>query len=136
MPKDAAAALARYGTNAGNATQAYKDGVARVKSDPGDAAALQKNAYVQGVQNNADYWAKKVRTGLPNWQAAAQGKGGDRYAGGIQAGLPKMGAFLDKFMPKVQSIAAGLPPRGTDAQNEQRMLQQVRETRKLRGTFS
>lgn len=135
MAKSASDALARYQQNAGNATQAYKDGIARVSKDPGQAAAAQKNAYVQGVQANADLWSRKVQTGLANWQAAAQGKGGDRYSGGIQAGLPKMGAFLDKFVPKAQAIAAALPARGTDAQNEARMLQQVRETRKLRGTF-
>ena len=135
MAKDAATALARWTTNAGNATQAYKDGVARVSQDPGMLAAAQKNAYVQGVTSNADFWAKRVQTGLPNWQAAASGKGGDRYSGGIQAGQQKMGAFLDKFVPRAQAIAKALPPRGTDAQNEQRMLQQVRETRKLRGTF-
>jgi hypothetical protein len=135
MAKSAADAAQRYLTNAQNAVQAYKDGVGRVQQDPGVAAARQKAAYVNGVTQNADYWAKRVQTGLPNWQQAAQSKGGDRYAGGIQAGAPKMAAFLEKFVPRAQSIAASLPPRGTLEQNLQRMVQQARETAKLRGTF-
>lgn len=135
MAKDAAASLARWQQNATNAVQAYKDGVASVTVAPGQAAARQKDAYVQGVQANANLWAANVaKVSLQDWQAAAQGKGGDRFAGGITAGAPRMGQFLQNFLPKVNQIAANLPPRGTLEQNIARATAQIRETAKLRGT--
>jgi hypothetical protein len=134
MAKDATSVTAKWQQNASNATQAYKDGIASVNVAPGTAAARQKNAYVQGVQSNADTWAKNVSSvSLPEWQAAASGKGGDRFAGGIAAGAPKMAQFMQNFLPKVQAISNSLPPRGTLEQNIARMTQQVRETAKLRG---
>lgn len=135
MAKSAADASARWKQNAGQAQQAYLDGVARVSTDPGAAAARNRQAYLAGVQANVDTWAKNVQTGLANWQAMTSTKGGQRYAGGIEAGAPKQEAFMAKFLPRAQSIAAALPQRGTDAANEARMLQNVRELRKLRGTF-
>lgn len=134
MAKDATTAIARWKSNATNATQAYKDGVNSVTVAPGTAAAKQKGAYVAGVQANADVWARNVQVPLSEWQTAASGKGGDRYAGGIAAGEAKMASFMQNFLPKVQTIANNLPPRGTLEQNIARMTQQVRETAKLRGT--
>jgi len=133
MAKDATTASQKWLTNSQNAVGAYKTGVQAVNVAPGTAAARQKQAYVQGVQANADIWAKNVQVPLAEWQAAAAGKGGDRYAGGIAAGAQKQAQFMQNFMPKVQSIANSLPPRGTLEQNIARMTQQVRETAKLRG---
>lgn len=134
MAKDAASVAAKWQQNASNATQAYKDGVQSVNVAPGTAAARQKTAYIQGVQANADMWAKNVSAvSLAEWQQAAAGKGGDRFAGGIAAGAPKMQQFMSNFLPKVQAISNSLPPRGTLEQNIARMTQQVRETAKLRG---
>src|SRR6266516_4037044 len=94
MAKDAASVAAKWQQNASAATQAYKDGIQSVTVPPGQAAARQKGAYVQGVQANADIWAKNVNIPLGEWQQAAAGKGGDRYAGGIAAGAPKMAQFM------------------------------------------
>ena len=135
MAKDAAAASAKWKANASQAAQTYMDGVDRVSTDPGALAARNQAAYIAGVQANVGIWAKNVQTGLQNWKDATKTKGGQRYVGGIEAGADKQAAFMAKFMPKVNSIAASLPQRGSDAANEARMLQQVRETRKLRGTF-
>lgn len=136
MAKDAAASSARWLQNSQQGVQAYKDGVGRVSTPPGQAAARQKGAYVAGVTAQADFWAKRVQSvGLAEWQAAAQGKGGDRFAGGIAAGAAKQAAFMSSFLPKVQQIAAALPARGTLEANIARMTQQVRETAKLRGQF-
>lgn len=135
MPKSAAAASAKWKQNAGNATQSYTDGVAAVTTDPGALAARNKQGYLQGVQQNVDIWAKNVQTGLQNWQSQTTTKGGQRYAGGIEAGAAKQEAFMAKFLPKAQAIAASLPQRGTDAANDQRMLKNVQALRQLRGTF-
>jgi len=136
MAKDATTASAKYLARAQAAVQDYKDGVGRVSVPPGQAAARQKSAYVQGVTAKADLWAKKVgEVTLSEWQAAAQGKGGDRYGPGVAAGAQKQAAFMATFLPKVQQIAANLPPRGTLDANIARMTQQVRETAKLRGTM-
>jgi hypothetical protein len=135
MPKTAAAASARWKQNAGQATQNFIDGVQSVKVDPGQAAAANQQAYLQGVQQNVGLWAKNVQTGLGNWQARTVTLGGQRYAGGIEAGAARQEQFMAKFLPRAQAIAAALPQRGTDAANEARMLQNVRELRKLKGTF-
>lgn len=133
MAKDPGAVAAKWQQNASAATQSYKDGINSVTVAPGQAAARQKNAYVQGVQANADIWASRVaKVSTEEWKAAATGKGADRYAGGVAAGAPKMAAFMADFLPKVQSIANALPPRGTLEQNIARMVQQARETAKLR----
>jgi len=132
MAKDAASVAAKWGTNTGNATQSYKDGIQGVSVAPGQAAARQKGAYTAGVTANADKWARRVgQVSLQDWQAAAAGKGADRFAGGVQAAQSKMQAFMQDFLPKVQQIAANLPPRGTLEANIARMTQQVRETSKL-----
>jgi hypothetical protein len=136
MAKDASTASAKYLARSQAAVQDYKDGIGRVSQPPGQAAARQKGAYVQGVTSQADFWAKRVgAVTLSDWQAAAQGKGGDRYASGVAAGAQKQAAFMATFLPKVQAIANSLPPRGTLDANIQRMTQQVRETAKLRGTM-
>jgi len=133
VAKDPSAVAAKWQQNASAATQSYKDGINSVTVAPGQAAARQKNAYVQGVQANADLWASRVaKVSTEEWKAAATGKGADRYAGGVAAGAPKMAAFMADFLPKVQSIANALPPRGTLEQNIARMVQQARETAKLR----
>lgn len=133
VAKDPSAVAAKWQQNASAATQSYKDGINSVTQSPGQAAARQKNAYVQGVQTNADIWASRVaKVSTEEWKAAATGKGADRYAGGVAAGAPKMAAFMADFLPKVQSIANALPPRGTLEQNIARMVQQARETAKLR----
>jgi len=133
VAKDPSAVAAKWQQNASAATQSYKDGINSVTVAPGQAAARQKNAYVQGVQTNADLWASRVaKVSTEEWKAAATGKGADRYAGGVAAGAPKMAAFMADFLPKVQSIANALPPRGTLEQNIARMVQQARETAKLR----
>lgn len=133
VAKDPSAVAAKWQQNASAATQSYKDGINSVTVAPGQAAARQKNAYVQGVQANADIWASRVaKVSTEEWKAAATGKGADRYAGGVAAGAPKMAAFMADFLPKVQSIANALPPRGTLEQNIARMVQQARETAKLR----
>jgi hypothetical protein len=133
MAKDASAVTAKWKQNAGAATEAYKSGVGSVSTAPGQAAARQKGAYTAGVTANADKWARRVASvSREEWIAAASGKGGDRYAGGIAAGESKMAAFMQDFLPKVQAIASNLPPRGTLEQNIARMTQQVRETAKYK----
>lgn len=134
MAKDAASASQRWQQNSQGAQPAYEAGVQSVTTDPGQQAAAQRAAYLQGVQANVDVWAKNVQTGLGNWQARTVAKS-NRYSDGIAKGAEAQATFMAKFLPRAQQIAKALPPRGSDAQNEARMLQQVRETRKLRGTF-
>ena len=134
MATNPQAASDKWRRNAGAAQQSYSDGVDTVSTDPGALAARNRQAYLAGVQANVDQWAKNVQTGLENWRAKTKAKAA-RYADGINQGAEAQAAFMAKFLPRVQQIAAALPQRGTDAQNEARMLQQVRETRKLRGSF-
>lgn len=130
--KDPAAVAQKWATNAGNAVQSWADGINAVTTAPGQAAARQKNAYVQGVQAKADVWARRVAAvPLADWQSMTTSKGQTRYPQGIQAAQSAMADFMGKFLPAVQQIANNLPPRGTLEQNIQRMVTQVQQTAKF-----
>ena len=72
---------------------------------------------------NRDRVAKNVNTNGPTRYAQGiANKGADNYASSAQS-----------LIPALQQAAANLPPRGTDADNDNRMLQMVAAARKLRG---
>jgi len=128
VAKDPSAVAAKWQQNASAATQSYKTESLR-HSRPGQAAARQKNAYVQGVQTNADLWASRRREGLHRRvEGRSDGKGADRYAGGVAAGAPKMAASWPTSCLRCSRSPTPCPPRGTLEQNIARMVQQARET--------
>lgn len=98
-------------------------GVAAVTTSPGQAAARQKAAYLNGVTARADTWARRVAAvPLSDWQNAMTSKGIDRIGSGAAASQSKMTSFLVKFLPHVASVKASLPPRGGYEQNKARAI--------------
>jgi len=99
----------------------YEAGINAVTVAPGQLAANQKNAYVAGVQNNANIWAQKVAAvDLNTWKNAATTTGSQRLQSGATKGAPKMQAFMQNFLPDLTNIVNGLPARGDFGQNMQR----------------
>lgn len=102
-------------------TGKMQQSVQAVTVAPGQAAARQKAAYLQGVQANADRWATAVgRVTLQDWQNAMVTKGIPRIASGASAAQGKMAAVMQQLLPHIERVKATLPPRGTFEQNKAR----------------
>lgn len=116
----------RWSTAMGGATAKIQAGVEAVKTAPGVAAAANKAGYLAGVQANADKWGARVAAvPLASWQQDFINKGLPRIATGAQNAEPKMAAFMNQWLPFLRTTVASLPPRGTFAQNVNRMTAQV-----------
>jgi len=103
-------------------TQKITDGINSVSIAPGQAAARQKNVWVQNTTSAADKWARNVQSvSLSDWQQAATQKGVPRIASGATAAVPKFEAFMGRLLPYIQTGKAKLPARGDINANKARM---------------
>lgn len=95
--------------------------VQSVRVAPGQAAAAQRGAYLQGVQTNVDKWARNVgAVTREQWIDAMVNKGIPRIASGASAAQSDMVAFFGKLLPYIDRGRSSLPARGTFEQNKQR----------------
>jgi hypothetical protein len=132
----AAAASQAWQNGFSGAGAKYEAGVNAVTVAPGQAAAQQKNAYVQGVTANANIWASKVASvTLQDWKSAAINTGGARLASGAAKGAPKVQTFMTNFLPQLGSIVDGLPNRGSFEQNMQRFSTYATQLHQKKGQF-
>jgi hypothetical protein len=133
-----AQAAANYQSGASTKGQKWATNTLRPKVDPFDAAAAAADTC---VANFNTVGAAGIRAGLArvNRQQIAtliSTQGPTLYSQGIaNKGAPRYAASAQGLIPALQQIASNLPPRGTSAQNDQRMLQQVAGARALRGQF-
>lgn len=126
MQTDAAAATAKWVSAMQSAGPAITAGVQAVTVAPGAAAARQVNAYVQGVAQSQQKWAKNVAAvTLNDWQIAMTSKGVGRVGTGATAAQGKMQNAMTQLLPQIANIVGGLPPRGDLGANIQRMTQFV-----------
>lgn len=104
---------AKWAQNLSASVPAIKAGVQAVTTAPGQAAALQKSAYLSGVQSAGDRWAANVSAvSLQSWQNSTITKGVDRVASGAQAAQPKFQTAMQTLLPKIAAAVNGLPARG------------------------
>lgn len=107
--------------NSGASTDAYRTGVKKVQTAPGQAAAQKKDKYVSGVRDSADKWAKNVASvDLATWINMTTSKGGDRYADGVAKAKPKIQAFWSKFLPALQSAQAQVQAMPSDTYEQRK----------------
>lgn len=122
------------------ATDRITAGVARVTQAPGQAAAAQRNLWLQRIQASADKWARNVSAvSLQDWQNSMHNVGIPRIAQGAQAHVGKMQAFMADFLPYVSAGAAQVRqmPKGTVEQGIARAAAQIRHNANYkRGTGS
>lgn len=105
-------------------TAKMQAGAQAVTVAPGQAAARNAQAYIQGVQANLQKWQTNVaRVSLGEWQQAYVAKGVPRIATGAQASQAKFAAFMGQLLPFVERGRSSLPQRGTFEQNVQRATQ-------------
>jgi hypothetical protein len=127
MAKSADQVAAKWARALAAAGPSIEAGVRAVNTAPGQAAARQKNAYTQGVQDSADKWAARVAAvSVGEWQQATIDKGVPRIASGAQAAEPKFQAFMGQLLPFEENLANSLPARGGLEQNIERMTRFVR----------
>lgn len=123
MKTNAQAAAQKWATNLGGATQAYTAGIQAVTVAPGQKAAAAQAQYIARVQERAPIWAQNVAAvGLQQWQQDTVQKGAPRLASGAQTAQPKFQTFLTALLTYEQNGLGTLPPRGTLAANQQRMI--------------
>lgn len=127
MPLDPQTIAQDWANRLASSTDKIKAGVQSVTVAPGQAAARQKQVYLQNVQAAADKWARNVASvSLSDWQNAMVNKGVQRVATGAQAAQDKFANFMGKLIPYIQSGQRQLPQRGNLDQNIARMTQWVR----------
>lgn len=128
-PEEAAAAWAQRLAQSGDR---IASGVRQVTTPPGQAAARQKQLYVQNVTQRADKWATRVASvPLQEWQQATIEKGVQRIAQGAQSAQPKMAAFMSQLLPHIDQTVRALPQRGDLEANIARAAQFARSMAKF-----
>ena len=120
-----------------NGVGAYKQGVQAVRESPTAKAAARASQYVQGVQRAVDeqrFQQGLQAVSLPQWQAAASGKGADRLASGATQSLPTFVRFMTQFQPHLESFKGTLDqmPKGTVEDGINRAAAQIRHNASFR----
>jgi hypothetical protein len=136
MAKMTAQALAqKWASKVASSTESYKAGVQAVQVNPAQRAIESKERWIQGVNDAAmdgRYEAGLSKVTLSDWKAAAVEKGAPALAAGARLGAAKVERHEREFGPVRDAIVASLPARGTADQNDQRMLEFVRQMRSTR----
>ena len=113
---------AEWASRLGQSTQKIQAGVSGVTVAPGQAAARQKQVWLQNVTSSADKWAARTSAvSLATWQQDMVNKGIPRIGAGAQASQAKFAAFMGQLLPYIASHRANLPARGNLDQNIARM---------------
>lgn len=123
MAQSADAIAVKWAQNLSQATQRIQDGVMAVQTAPGQAAAAQKQTWVQNTTASADKWASNTaRVTKEEWQAAMIEKGLQRIGGGAQAAVPRFQTFMGRLLPYQENLRRTLPARGNLEANINRMV--------------
>ena len=127
---------AKWSTNLSGATTTITTGVNAVTVPPGQAAAAQKSAYVNGVNAAQNTWAANVAAvPLASWQSDMINKGVPRISTGAQAAQPKMANTMNALLPAIAQIKSTLPARGNLQQNLARANQFATALSQQKGKF-
>jgi hypothetical protein len=136
--KDINTIAAKFVARAGVAAGDYTKGVQNPRVPQADAAAAAAPAWAAGIQTaitNNSFQKGVQKAGNAKWQAAAVGKGAQRYPGGVAAASPAYVAGFTPFLQVIQGLS--LPPRFPrgDARNNDRglMVQQALNKARLAG---
>lgn len=121
----------KWSNNLAAAAPYITAGVNAVTVAPGQAAARQVDAWINGVQAARQKWQTRVASvSLQDWQQAMINKGVPRVASGAQAAQPKMAQFLGEFLPFQERVTQQVRsmPRGSLEAGIARAVAQIRGT--------
>jgi hypothetical protein len=125
-------AAAKWNRNFTAAADAMKQGVMAVTDNPAQKAIAAKDRYIAGVQrayNDGSYERGLSTVTLSSWRQAYIDKGIPNAAVGARVGMAKYQSHEQEFGPTRDAIISALPPRGTDQENINRMVQFVTQMR-------
>ena len=130
MSMSSADVAAKWARNLSSASTSMVAGVNAVTVNPAAAAAAAIPAYLAGVQAavQSGKMARALgKVSLQQWQQAMIQKGIPRVASGAANAVPKMQAFMDKWLPYQQGLKSKLAatPRGDLATNIQRAVMAI-----------
>lgn len=134
--KSVQATLEKWKRNTAAAGPSYTAGVMSVTEAPGAKAARAVDKYAAGVTRAVEdgtFAQNSAAVTLQSWQASAA-DGAKRLAAGVQKGEGKMQQFMDQFLPFAQSVSDQVQsmPSATEADRDQRMLENANRLRKFR----
>lgn len=126
---DAATATSNWTRGVGNAGNKWADNYAHPSRNPFDPAVINPQAWQDGVSTAAaksKYGSKMAAVNQDMVLATVNGAGKTKYTSAATTRAPNMAAFMQRFIPRVQSNLATLnssTPRGPrgSAQNKARM---------------
>lgn len=96
-------ATSKWTSRLQGATQEMTQGVQRVTTAPGTAAAAKYDKWLAGIQANAQKWRRNVAAvPLQAWQSSMINIGIPRVGQGAQAKAGKYEAFANDFYPFLQ----------------------------------
>ena len=135
--KNPADVARKWAQRLGSASDSIRQGVNAVQTNPAERAAARQDAYIAGVQravSDGRYARGLRRVTLQSWQEAMLNKGLPRISSGATAAVPKMQAFLEKFLPHQEALKTKLAsmPRGDLQQNIARMVMAVEHNSQFR----
>lgn len=124
-----------------NSAADWEAGVANPRRSPTAAMKAANGKWKANVQRavNEDRWSRAVSalTDDAIKQAAARA-GGQRFVDGVTTREAKIRTAIAKLQPKVAALSARVQslPQDSDANREQRMIENLRGMRQLRGSAS
>lgn len=131
-----AAAAANYTTGASSKGTKWATNYLHSKVDPFEAASAAAPTWLANINSvgTAGFQAGLARVNRAQVAQFVSQHGPATYSAGIaNKGSPRYTAVAASLIPAIQQIAANLPPRGSDAENEQRMILMRRGMKAMRG---
>lgn len=128
--KNASDVARKWASRLGASSEQIRQGVQGVTQNPAERAAARADAYQAGVMRavaDGRYQRGLRRVTLQSWQDSMLNKGLPRIASGATAAVPKMEAFMSKWLPHEEALKAKLAsmPRGDLQTNIARMVAAV-----------
>jgi hypothetical protein len=133
----AAAVAAKWKRNAGNAEQAYKDGVGAVTVNPMAKAAEKASVWIEKLKqsfDNGSYVDGLNGADFADWKRKTADVGATRYRQGVADSESKMQNFLTWYLPEAQKISETVAamPKITDEDSLRRMETAFRMSKELK----
>jgi hypothetical protein len=131
-----ASAAANYATGAATKGTKWATNYLHSKRDPFQAAHDAASTWLANINHagTAGFQAGLNRVNKTQVAAWVNQHGAATYTAGIaNKGQPRYAAAAQQLIPAIQQAAANLPPRGGDAENEQRMILMRRAMKAMRG---
>ena len=138
QPVTPAMAAANYTKNAGAAGTWWATKYLMSKVDPFAAASAAAQTWLNNINaaGVAGFQAGLARVNKANVAKLVSTQGSTLYNQGIaNKGSINYASSAQGLIPALQQAAANLPPRGSDAENDRRMLAMVAAARQLKYTY-